>query len=429
VAIQDLHQQRKENRSLWRAGRVWFALAIAVGLSAIVYIRVSHDGEELTPTKIFRKELHRDDIANALGKRRVTAQELRDTLTFTMHDDRFEVISTIQIALQEKVEALYRRYDPLYAAFVAVDPDTGAVLAMADHSRLGHSENLALKSTYPAASVFKIVTSAAAIESAHMQPETAVPFNGSYTTLYKRNLTYKTDRWTRHIRLSEALGKSINSIFGKVAVHGIGRTSLQQYANAFGFNQAITFDMPVDISSVIVPEDDYGIAESGSGYTKRQTLSPLQGVLIAATIANGGNTPQPSIVKTVLDHDKTVVYEFAPSMINRPITSQTAGLLSEMMEKTITQGTARKIFNDYNRHPILSRLFIAAKTGSLTGDEPRGKYDWFVGFARSNDSGEKRIAFASMIVNDKFWRVKSAFIAREVLLEYYKDIPAYVSRR
>lgn len=416
--------------ALRRGLRIPAKIVALVSLLTLAYTLIPRDAKErVASSRLFRREIHRDEIAHALGKRRITAQDLRETLSFAMEDSRYEIVSTIHIDLQEKVESLYRRYDPLYAAFVAIDPETGAVLAMADHSRIGHQENLTLRGTYPAASVFKIVTSAAAIESAKMGPQTAIPFNGSYTTLYKRNLSYKTDRWTRYIPLSEALAKSINSIFGKIAIHGVGRNSLQQYANAFGFNQAITFDMPVDVSSVIVPEDDYGIAESGSGFTKKQTLSPLQGALIAATIANDGRTPQPTIVKAVLDEEKTPVYEFMPTTLGQPVSPQTAKLIAQMMEKTITQGTARKSYRDYHRHPILSRLMIGAKTGSLTGTDPQGKYDWFVGFARQNGSDDKKIAFASMIVNDKYWRVKSSYVAREVILEYFKDIPSYVSRK
>lgn len=396
-------------------------LALGIGLVGgfgfLTYRLLKPDSVSLP--RVFHREMTRHQISEVLGRRRITAENLRESLSFSLDDDRYEIVSTVQIGLQEKIESLYRRYDPMYAAFVALDPESGEILAMADHSRIGHENNLNLRGTFPAASVFKIVTSAAAIESAKMGANTPIPFTGSYSTLYKRNLTWQESRWTRKVPLSEALGKSINSIFGKVAIKGVGREGLQHYANAFGFNQAITFDMPVDISNVVVPEDDFGIAESGSGYTKKQTLSPIQGALIAATIANDGQTPQPTIVRAVYDETKFPVYQFTPSPMGSPISAETARQLALMMEKTITQGTARKTFRDYDRHPVLKKLFIGAKTGSLTGNDPQGKYDWFVGFARSHEDPRKQIAFASLIVNDRFWRVKSSYVAREVLIEYF----------
>jgi len=372
----------------------------------------------------FQIEIGRQDVANGLGKRRITAENLRDTLSFTLNHDQYEIVSTIQLDLQEKIEKEYRRYNPLYAAFVAIDPTSGEILALVDHSQLGHDENLTLRGTFPAASIFKIITSAAALESANMTPQTRVPFNGKFSSLYRRQLSYKTNRWTRYIPFSDALAKSINSIFGKVAVHGIGQEKLQEYANAFGFNQLITFDMPVDISNVIVPEDMFGIAEAGSGYTKEQTMSPLQGALIAATIINDGITPEPMIVKQVLNKDKFPVYEHSPGRLGQPISAKTARQLAMMMERTIIRGTARKTYRDYRRHPILSKLFIGAKTGSLTGTNPQGKYDWFVGFAQSKFNPAKKLAFASMIVNGKYWRVKSAYIAKQVIIKYFADEPS-----
>lgn len=410
------------------------ALALVATVAAISLFLVQRSKPQQVWHHLFPREFQRNDIAGILGRRRITAENLRENLTLTIEDSKFELVSTVQLELQEKIEAIYRQYDPMYAAFVAMDPATGAILVMADHSRIGHSENLALRGSYPAASVFKLITSAAAIESAKMNPDTAIPFTGAYSTLYKRNLGWQESRWTRRIPLSEAFAKSINSIFGKIAIKGVGRDNLQQYANAFGFNQAINFEMPMDISNVIIPTDDeYGLAEAGSGYTKRQTLSPVQGALIAATIANGGKTPQPSIIKTIYDEERRPVYELVPNTIAHPITSRTAEQLSAMMEHTITEGTARKTYRDYDRHPILSKLFVGAKTGSLTGMDPQGKYDWFVGFARSTENPQRQIAFASLIVNDRYWRVKSSYVARELLLEYFKDLretgPKYLSSR
>ncbi len=366
-------------------------------------------------------EVTRLDIVDAIGTRRITTENLRDSMSVGLFDNQYEVVTTIDLELQERMERLYRRYNPMYAAFVAIDPDTGAILAMVDHSEDGHEGNLNLRGSYPAASVFKVVTSAAALEVGNYEPQTKIPFNGSQSSLYKRNLTYQTNRWTRFVNLGDALAKSINTIFGKVAIYGVGREKLQRYADAFGFNQKMKFDMPVEVSSVIVPDDWFGIAESGSGYTKTQTLSPIQGALIAATIINDGETPDPYIVRSLLDEDKEPVYEHAPTSVSSPISKDTASKLQAMMEKTILRGTARRHYRDYYRHPILSKVFIGAKTGSLTGNNPRGKYDWFVGFARSRLNPKKKLAFASMIINGKYWRVKSSYLAREAILKYFAD--------
>jgi beta-lactamase class D len=71
---------------------------------------------------------------------------------------------------------------------------------------------------------------------------------------------------------------------------------------------------------------------------------------------------------------------------------------------------------------------VGGKTGSLTGTSPQGKYDWFVGYAKS-PSG-KRIAFASLAIHGEFWRVKAAMLARQAIEHYFADeLPLRSKRR
>jgi cell division protein FtsI/penicillin-binding protein 2 len=200
---------------------------------------------------------------------------------------------------------------------------------------------------------------------------------------------------------------------------------MQRYANNFGFNQKVDFEMPMEMGAALIPTDDeFGLAESGSGYTRRQTLNPIHGAMIAAAVVNGGNMPAPYLVESATEADGTVVYEAEVNRnLFRSLDRDTARSLAMIMEHTVTQGTARKEYRDYNHHPMLSKLFIGAKTGSLSGTAPAGKYDWFVGFAQASANPRQKIAFASMIVNRQFWRVKSAYIAREAILEHFRSLP------
>jgi beta-lactamase class D len=61
---------------------------------------------------------------------------------------------------------------------------------------------------------------------------------------------------------------------------------------------------------------------------------------------------------------------------------------------------------------------VGGKTGSLTGLDPEGKYDWFVGFA---SHGDQRIAVAALTIHRKLWRVKSSYLARKAIENYFKD--------
>jgi cell division protein FtsI/penicillin-binding protein 2 len=86
-----------------------------------------------------------------------------------------------------------------------------------------------------------------------------------------------------------------------------------------------------------------------------------------------------------------------------------------MMLRTVEDGTASKIFNRYGKS-LLKKISICGKTGSLSGDNPPGHYDWFIGFAPAEDP---QIAFAAMIINQQR-RMKGAFVAQEALKEFFR---------
>ncbi len=370
-------------------------------------------------------QLNREEVSALLGNQRITSNHLKlDSFPVFKDGKNFNVEFTLDRELQEKIEETYHRYDPSFAAFVAMDPETGKILAMVDYSSEKHDGNLALEATFPAASVFKVVTSAAAMNDGKVRPNALFPVNGRYTTLYKSNLREVVNRWTRFITIEEAFAKSVNSVFGKIAMNRVGPDALQRYANNFGFNQKIAFDMPLQMGSAAIPTDDeFGLAESGSGYTTRQTLNPIQGAMMASAMINGGKIPAPYIVTEVTNQAGAKVFEAEPNeSLFRPVDHETARHLALLAEQTVTRGTARREFRDYNHHPILSKLFVGGKTGSFTGFAPAGKYDWFVGFAQSSADPKKKIAFASMIVNRKYWKVKSYHIAREAILQHFKKI-------
>lgn len=378
---------------------------------------------KLANKTVFHEQMERSEIAKLLGDQRLTSNHLKlDYFPVTKGDRTYQIHFTLDPALQSKIEDVYERYSPDYAAFVALDPETGKILAMVDYSAQGHEGNLALKATFPAASIFKVVTSAAALDEGKVRPKSVFPVNGRYGTLYKGNLRDYVNRWTRFITIEEAFAKSVNTVFGKIAMSRVGPQALQKYANGFGFNQKIDFELPLELGQALVPtNDDFGLAESGSGYTQRQTLNPVQGALIAASVINGGRMTMPHVVESVSTPEGSKVYEMEEGgMLFHPMDQDTAKALSMIMENTVTRGTARKEYRDYNHHPVLSKLFIGAKTGSLTGTTPQGKYDWFVGFAQSSSNPKKKIAFASMIINKKYWKVKASHIAREAIIEHFQ---------
>ncbi len=214
--------------------------------------------------------------------------------------------------------------------------------------------------------------------------------------------------------IEEALARSNNPVFGKVAVKRVGAERLAAMAEAFAFNRPIPFDLPLAPSHAEVPDDLLGLGRTGAGFGE-VAISPLHAALIAAAIANEGRMPRPWLVERVSDAAGRVVYEGGPALLGRPISARTARALTEMMAETVTHGTSRRAFRGFRVGR--SRVAVAGKTGSLNGRDPDGHYDWFAGFAPVD---EPEVAVAALLVNGPVWHIKGSAAAREALEAYFQ---------
>ena len=320
--------------------------------------------------------------------------------------------------LQEVIEAAYRKTTPDYGAFVALDASTGRILSMVSYAHNPTDrENLALRATFPSASVFKVVTAAAAISEDKFSPNTVIPYTGQNHTLYKTNVFHQgSNRWTRYVSLKEAFAKSINTVFGKIGAYNLQPSVLRDYADRFGFNRKIASDVPVQTGRAPIPDDPWGVAQASSGYTRDNTMSPLQGSLIAATVVNNGVMMEPYLVQSVYQPDGTRLYTAQPTVSRQVITPETAMEVRALMRETISHGTCQKTFRGFSRSEC-ALIDVGGKTGTLTGFNPLGKYDWFIGYA---EYGGQKIAYASLTIHKDIWRVKSSQIAREAIEAYFK---------
>jgi len=185
---------------------------------------------------------------------------------------------TFNPAMHNDMADVYLRYQPDYACFVALDVETGAILNLTSFIKSDEQwDNLVMRSDYPAASVFKMVTAAAGLDMGKVLPSTVLPFNGKSTSLYKKHvLKHKANKWTRKPTLKQSFAKSINTVFARLGVYQVGADNLRKYASRFGFGQAMETDFNLPVSHLGLDlATDWEVAEAASGYTKEITLSPI----------------------------------------------------------------------------------------------------------------------------------------------------------
>jgi cell division protein FtsI/penicillin-binding protein 2 len=334
------------------------------------------------------------------------------------------VRTTLDKDLQENALSWVDRAGSRDAALVVLNPLNGRVLALAGTTKDGPYSNAALAGSFPAASVFKIVTAAAAIERNGYSADNTVLYDGSKHTLYKNNVVKEPDQGVHSATLKEGFAESINSVFGKLGVYTLGSGELAAYATRFSFNRPIMFEMPVEISSYDPSGGDepFHLAELASGFNKTTRVSPLHGALLAAAVASGGLIFEPTFVSEVFDQDNRILYRSSPRMLGKVISPKTAGELSTLMNAAIHEGTGRKQFSDAMVHPVLSRLDIGGKSGTIN-DEGGARVDWFVAFAGiSGKSGADAcpVALSAVIVHEGRTNTVSQELVRKALISYYK---------
>jgi len=325
-------------------------------------------------------------------------------------DGRKQVL-TVDPGLQASLTQIMRDYEVPYGAVVVLEPSTGRVLAMAEHSvARPDMRGLPVRAVFPAASIFKIVTGSALLE-AGVPPSLEECFHGGKRRLSEKHLK-DSERDGACYSLALAMGKSANVIFAKLTHKHLTADSLRRMAARFRFNREIAFPVPVDVSLASIPEESFGLANTGAGFGDVY-LSPLHGALVASVAANDGRWVDPVLMEP----------EAGPLLLpteGEPVlTPEAAKDLTAMLEETVTHGTARGVFRE--------RAFrvegAVGKTGTLADRNPFRDYSWFVGFAPKDNP---RVAVAAVIVNEPKWRIRGTWLGREALRLALERMPAPV---
>jgi cell division protein FtsI/penicillin-binding protein 2 len=340
-------------------------------------------------------------------------------------DPQTRLVYTLDPTLQQEMETLFANFHVPYGVFVAMDPGTGRILAMVEYSEESPSErHLALRATYPAASIFKLVTASAAMEKGKVGPNTIIRYRGGMHEMNPRNWRDNPKRDRNAISFSDALARSCNVAFAKVALRWLKANDLNERATLFGFNHDIGFEMPVEMSQATLrQQDDKSLAMTAAGFGN-VGLSPLHGAMIAAMIANGGVMMAPRLVEKVLQNGEEV-YSLKEKVLGRSMRQETAEKLSTMMAQTVQRGTSKHAFLGWSRLPSLREIRVGGKTGSLEGDNPPGDYNWFVGMA---PVGSAKIAVAALVINHDTWHIKASYVAREGLKTYFQRSIPFISQ-
>jgi peptidoglycan glycosyltransferase len=320
------------------------------------------------------------------------------------------VLLTINPAAQKAAyDGLRALGSDVQGAVVALEPDTGKILAMvslptydpnklADHNFKKASRyathlselksqpllNRAIQTTLAPGSTFKVVTASAAVQTGRYNSNTLVPAGPSYTLPQSHSVVHNdvlSGCGTTKIPLIQALEFSCNTAFAPLAVK-VGASEMHRQAQAFGFNQSYlaSDQLPGQaISRYPAGLDPPGTALSGFGQGS-VTATPLQMAMVTAGIANHGVVMKPYLVDSLQSPTSLeTLQSFAPQQLSQATSSATAAEITKMMVATVQSGTATPA--------AIPGIQVAGKTGTAQSGlkNPDGSevppYAWFIGFA------------------------------------------------
>jgi peptidoglycan glycosyltransferase len=329
------------------------------------------------------------------------------------------VLLTVDKSVQDTAynDLLNNRLDVKNGAAVAIDPRTGAILAMAStpsydpnplashdtddaasaFSKLDNNSaqpllNRATQETFPPGSTMKVIDSAAALSTGQYTPQTQIPAGPTYTPVAGGGFTIRNEDSgicpAANVTLLEALTVSCNTGFAQLGVK-LGAQQLKSTAQAFGFEDGGLTIAGGDTDAMGVAashtgpmtnqdgsDDPNAVAQSAIGQLDVR-MTPMQGALIAATVADSGTQMRPYLIDKLQAPDLSTTYTAKPSTLRHPVTSQVAGSLQQMMESVVDHGTGTKA--------QISGFQVGGKTGTAQNEGDQLAHGWFIGFVMKDN--------------------------------------------
>ena len=310
---------------------------------------------------------------------------------------------TLNDELTRSIWKLLKRGRVEFGHVLVMDPESGALLAYTstDVDRFPPTR------PYPAASLVKVITMAAALDIAPEVVARPCRYVGDKYKLTPRRVD--PPRRGHEVSLRRALITSNNQCFAQLAVHTIGGPALLDAIDRFGWLDA---PGPGHAQGVVTdPGDDrHALGRLGSGLAGAR-ITPLHAVSLAAALADGWRV-EPRWIRRITDAEGRELALPPERPRQRVLTSELATELREMLAETTTRGTARRAFRNRRGYPLLQGVKVAGKTGSLNGKDPDGRYEWFVGVAPVD---RPRIAIAVVSVQAPLYWVSASQLAAETL--------------
>lgn len=263
-------------------------------------------------------------------------------------------------------------------------------------------KNKAITDLYTPGSVFKLITTSAALDSGVSTPGTNYYCGGSYQVL-PGTKPYSCAEGANH--QWQDMGKVLYNSCNIATIHEaekMGIETFSDYYNAFGFTEKTGIDLPAEQAPYAGisyhPADSMTIVDLAStSFGQAQKVTPIQMITAVAAIANGGYLVQPYIVDKIVDQEGNVVQETEPTIKRQVISEEVSQQVLKMMEGVVDYGAAGAV----GRNAYVAGYHIGGKSGTSEkldqGEREGGGYEKVSSFLAVLPVDDPQIAILAFV--------------------------------
>lgn len=263
-------------------------------------------------------------------------------------------------------------------------------------------KNKAITDLYTPGSVFKLITTSAALDSGASAPGTNYYCGGSYQVL-PGTKPYSCAEGANH--QWQDMGKVLYNSCNIATIHEaekMGIETFSDYYNAFGFTEKTGIDLPAEQAPYAGisyhPADSMTIVDLAStSFGQAQKVTPIQMITAVAAIANGGYLVQPYIVDKIVDQEGNVVQETEPTIKRQVISEEVSQQVLKMMEGVVDYGAAGAA----GRNAYVAGYHIGGKSGTSEkldqGEREGGGYEKVSSFLAVLPVDDPQIAILAFV--------------------------------
>ncbi len=311
---------------------------------------------------------------DALG-RSVFPTDLTERNPTPGHNLALTIDEVIQYITERELEDAVTRAQAKSGTMIVLDPQTGAVLAMAVSPRFDPNvvsnlspdrwRNKALADAYEPGSTLKAVVAAAAIEEHVVKPNTLV--FGEHGRMTIANTVIHDHEKLGWVSFSQVIQKSSNIGAAKIGM-ALGEQRLHRYLQTFGFGQKTEIDLPGEGAGLVKRPKDWGRRSVASISMGQEIgVTPLQMVSAIAALANEGVLMKPYVVSEIRGPEGHLLKRVSPQVRRRVVSPETAHTVTKILEGVVTDGTGGKA--------AIPGFRVAGKTGTAQKIDSRtGSY-------------------------------------------------------